>query len=62
METELMGKIVKNIELQGKAINALISRIEKIEKTVETYGRLIDRIETKLYEHEMSGYSSHGEV
>jgi len=59
METELMEKIIKNIELQSKAINALISRIENMEKTVETYGRLIDRLETQLDKHEKNRYK-HG--
>jgi hypothetical protein len=54
METELMTKMVDSIELQGKAINALISRIESVEKTIETYGKLIDRLETRLDRHEKS--------
>jgi len=44
METELVLKMAENIEL-------LSIRIDKLEKTVETYGKLIDRLETKLYEN-----------
>jgi hypothetical protein len=35
-------------------IKLLSDRVDNMEKTIETYGRLIDRLETKLDRHERS--------
>ena len=42
VETELVLTMAENIKL-------LSARIDEIEKTIETYGKLIDRLETKIY-------------
>ena len=42
LETELVSAMADNIK-------SLPSRIDNIEKTIETYGELIGRLETKIY-------------
>jgi len=46
---ELVIKMADNIEL-------LCKRIDGMEKTIETHGKLIDRLERKVYKHEKSDY------
>jgi len=61
MNTELLSKVVANIDLLRETVGALISRIEKMEKTVETYGSQIDSLKFQLDKHEKNRYK-HGAV